>query len=61
VAGLKEVPLVNASLDDKAGEIVLHDRYHIGVAVAVPAGLIVPLVKDADRKSIVEIAREIDR
>ena len=61
VAGLQAVPLANASLDEKAGEIVLHDRYHIGFAVAAPSGLIVPVIKDADQKSIVEIAREIDR
>jgi pyruvate dehydrogenase E2 component (dihydrolipoamide acetyltransferase)/2-oxoisovalerate dehydrogenase E2 component (dihydrolipoyl transacylase) len=61
VAALKEVPLVNASLDDKAGEIVLHDRYHIGIAVATPNGLIVPVVRDADRKDLLQIAREIDR
>jgi pyruvate dehydrogenase E2 component (dihydrolipoamide acetyltransferase)/2-oxoisovalerate dehydrogenase E2 component (dihydrolipoyl transacylase) len=61
VAALKEVPLVNASLDDAAGEIVLHDRYHIGVAVATPAGLVVPVVRDADRKGLAEIAREVER
>src|SRR5262245_21420449 len=61
VAGLKEVPIVNASLVDSAGEIVLHDRYHVGVAVAGAGGLIVPVVKDADRKGIVELAREIER
>jgi pyruvate dehydrogenase E2 component (dihydrolipoamide acetyltransferase)/2-oxoisovalerate dehydrogenase E2 component (dihydrolipoyl transacylase) len=61
VAALKEVPLVNATLDEAAGEIVLHDRYHIGVAVATPAGLVVPVVRDADRKDLFEIAREIDR
>ena len=58
---LKEVPLVNASLDDKAEEIVLHDRYHIGIAVATPSGLIVPVVRDADRKDIAAIARDIER
>jgi pyruvate dehydrogenase E2 component (dihydrolipoamide acetyltransferase)/2-oxoisovalerate dehydrogenase E2 component (dihydrolipoyl transacylase) len=58
---LKEVPLVNATLDDQAGEIVLHDRYHIGVAVATPGGLIVPVVHDAGRKELAAIAREIDR
>ncbi len=58
---LKDVPLVNASLDEKAGEIVLHDRYHVGVAVATPAGLIVPVVRDADRKDLPAIARDIDR
>jgi pyruvate dehydrogenase E2 component (dihydrolipoamide acetyltransferase)/2-oxoisovalerate dehydrogenase E2 component (dihydrolipoyl transacylase) len=61
VAALKEVPIVNASLDEAAGEIVLHDRYHIGIAVATPNGLIVPVVRDADRKDLLEIAREIDR
>jgi pyruvate dehydrogenase E2 component (dihydrolipoamide acetyltransferase)/2-oxoisovalerate dehydrogenase E2 component (dihydrolipoyl transacylase) len=58
---LKEVPVVNASLDEQAGEIVLHDRYHVGVAVATPAGLIVPVVRDADRKGLAEVARDIDR
>ncbi len=60
VGALKEVPLVNASLDEQAGEIVLHDRYHIGVAVATSAGLIVPVVHDADRKDLAQIAREIE-
>jgi 2-oxoisovalerate dehydrogenase E2 component (dihydrolipoyl transacylase) len=58
---LKEVPVVNASLDDKAEEVVLHDRYHVGVAVATPAGLIVPVVRDADRKDVGAIAREVER
>jgi 2-oxoisovalerate dehydrogenase E2 component (dihydrolipoyl transacylase) len=58
---LKEVPIVNSSLDEAAGEIVLHDAYHIGVAVATPGGLIVPVVRDADRKDLLEIAREIER
>jgi pyruvate dehydrogenase E2 component (dihydrolipoamide acetyltransferase)/2-oxoisovalerate dehydrogenase E2 component (dihydrolipoyl transacylase) len=61
VAALKEVPIVNATLDEKAGEIVLHDRYHIGIAVATPSGLIVPVVRDADNKNLVDLAREIDR
>jgi pyruvate dehydrogenase E2 component (dihydrolipoamide acetyltransferase)/2-oxoisovalerate dehydrogenase E2 component (dihydrolipoyl transacylase) len=61
VAALKEVPLVNATLDDKAEEIVLHDRYDIGVAVATPNGLIVPVVHDADRKELAQIARDIER
>src|SRR5437899_8374764 len=58
---LKEVPLVNASLDDDAGEIVMHDRYHVGIAVATPAGLVVPVVRDADRKDVAGIAGEIER
>ncbi len=58
---LKDVPIVNASLDEKAGEIVLHDRYHIGVAVATPSGLIVPVVRDADRLSLPQIARIVEQ
>jgi pyruvate dehydrogenase E2 component (dihydrolipoamide acetyltransferase)/2-oxoisovalerate dehydrogenase E2 component (dihydrolipoyl transacylase) len=61
VRALKEVPLINASLDEQAGEIVLHDRYHIGIAVATPNGLIVPVIRDADRKDLVQIAREVER
>ncbi len=61
VLALKEVPIVNASLDEAAGEIVLHDRYHIGIAVATPGGLIVPVVQDADKKDLVQIAQEIER
>jgi pyruvate dehydrogenase E2 component (dihydrolipoamide acetyltransferase)/2-oxoisovalerate dehydrogenase E2 component (dihydrolipoyl transacylase) len=60
-AALKEVPIVNASLDEAAGEIVLYDHYHIGIAVATPAGLIVPVVHDADRKDLFQIAREVER
>src|SRR5262249_12173942 len=61
VAALKEVPIVNASLDEEAEEIVLHDRYHVGIAVATPGGLIVPVVHDADRKDVGQIAAEIER
>jgi len=61
VNALKEVPLVNATLDEQVGEIVLHDQYHIGIAVATPGGLIVPVVHDANKKSLLEIAQEIER
>jgi 2-oxoisovalerate dehydrogenase E2 component (dihydrolipoyl transacylase) len=61
VGALQEVPIVNASLDEKAGEIVLHAGYHIGIAVAAPTGLIVPVVKDADKRSLFDIAQEIER
>jgi len=60
-AALREVPLVNATLDEAAGEIVLHDRYDIGIAVATPAGLIVPVVRAADKKDLFQIARDIER
>jgi len=61
VAALKEVPIVNASLDEEAGEIVLHDRYDVGIAVAAPAGLIVPVVRQADRLELFDLAHEIER
>ncbi len=58
---LKEIPIVNSSLDDEAGEIVLHDRYHIGIATSTPSGLIVPVIHDADRKDLAQLAQEIER
>jgi pyruvate dehydrogenase E2 component (dihydrolipoamide acetyltransferase) len=58
---LKEYPALNASLDEEAGEIVYHGRYDIGVAVDTPAGLVVPTVRDADRKRLRELASEIER
>jgi 2-oxoisovalerate dehydrogenase E2 component (dihydrolipoyl transacylase) len=61
VAALKEVPIVNSSLNDATGEITLHDRYHIGIATATPAGLLVPVIRDADKKDMATIAREIER
>jgi 2-oxoisovalerate dehydrogenase E2 component (dihydrolipoyl transacylase) len=58
---LQEVPIVNSTFDEKADEIVLHDHYHIGIAVASPGGLIVPVVHDADKKDLFTIAAEIER
>ncbi|MBM3994875.1 MAG: 2-oxo acid dehydrogenase subunit E2 [Planctomycetes bacterium] len=58
---LKDVPIVNATLKEEAGEIVLHSAYHIGIAVATPSGLIVPVIRDADKKSLVDLAKEIER
>ena len=61
VAALRDYPAVNASLDEEAGEIVFHDRYDIGIAVDTPQGLVVPIVKDADKKKLREVADDIDR
>ncbi len=58
---LKEVPVVNATFDEAAQEVTLHDKYNVGVAVAAPNGLIVPVVKDADKKDVAAIATEIER
>jgi pyruvate/2-oxoglutarate dehydrogenase complex dihydrolipoamide acyltransferase (E2) component len=61
VAGLRTYPALNASLDEDAGEIVYYDRYDIGIAVDTPAGLVVPVVRDAGRKRLREIAEDVDR
>lgn len=56
---LKAHPLLNASFDEARGEIVLKRYVHMGVAVDTPEGLIVPVVRDADRKDLLTVAREI--
>lgn len=56
-AALRDYPTVNASLTDK--EIIVKNYYNIGVAVARDEGLIVPVVKDADKKTVIELAVEI--
>jgi pyruvate dehydrogenase E2 component (dihydrolipoamide acetyltransferase) len=60
VAALKDFPFVNSVLDEEAEEILLRDDYHIGVATATDAGLMVPVVEDVDRKGVFEIAREMN-
>ncbi len=60
IAALKEFPYFNSSLDDEKQEIVLKHYYNIGFATDTPDGLIVPVVKDADKKSILQLAREIE-
>jgi pyruvate dehydrogenase E2 component (dihydrolipoamide acetyltransferase) len=58
-AGLKTTPAFNASLDPFRQEIIHKKYYNIGIAVDVPDGLIVPVLKMADQKSIAAIAAEI--
>lgn len=60
VPALKEFPLVNASVDMEAGEITKYQSYNVGVATHTDDGLIVPVVKDADEKSLVEVAEELN-
>jgi pyruvate dehydrogenase E2 component (dihydrolipoamide acetyltransferase) len=60
VGALKRVPEMNTTLDDAKGEIVFKAYHHIGVAVDTQDGLIVPNVKDADKKSILQIAKELE-
>jgi pyruvate dehydrogenase E2 component (dihydrolipoamide acetyltransferase) len=60
VAALKAHPRFNASLDAEREEIILKQYYHIGVAVDTGRGLIVPVVRDVDRKSITQLAVELN-
>lgn len=59
VRALKRFPVLNTSLDEERQEIVYKRYYHIGLAVATDRGLIVPVLRDADRKSVLELAQEI--
>ena len=61
VTALKDYPALNASLDEEAQEIVFHDHYDVGIAVDTPAGLTVPVVRDADKKRLRQIAADITR
>lgn len=57
VAALKKYPAFNASLD--GDELVLKKYFNIGIAVDTPDGLVVPVIRDADRKGLLELAREL--
>lgn len=60
VAGLKEHPYLNASLDESAEEIVLKNYYNIGIAVATDAGLMVPVIKNVDQKGLLQLSSEMN-
>ena len=60
VPALKEFPLVNASVDMEAGEVTKYESYNIGVATHTDDGLVVPVIDDADEKSLVEVAEELN-
>jgi len=59
VAALKKFPTFNASLDASGENLVLKKYYNVGFAADTPNGLVVPVLKDADKKGIVESAKEI--
>lgn len=61
VAALKEFPYANSSLDEQASEIVVRRSYNIGIAIDTENGLVVPVVKDADKKGVFEVAADIQR
>ena len=59
VTALRQFPDFNASLDKSGENLVLKKYFHIGVAVDTPEGLMVPVVRDADRKGVFDLAREL--
>ena len=61
VAALKKRPVLNSALDESTNELVYRKYYNIGIAASTDAGLMVPVVKDADRRSVLDVAREIER
>jgi len=58
---LKRHPILNSALDESTNELVYRRYYNIGVATSTDAGLIVPVVKDVDHLSLLDVAREIER
>lgn len=61
VAALKRFPALNGHVDDGQLEFVERRDYHIGIAVASERGLIVPVIRNADRRSLIDLASEIQR
>lgn len=59
VPRLKEYPIFNSSLDEASNELVFKEYIHIGIAMDTEAGLIVPVLRDADKKSVLEISRAL--
>ena len=59
VSALKAYPRFNSSLDATGENLILKNYYNIGIAVATPDGLVVPVVNDVDRKSLVDLAKEL--
>ena len=59
VAALKKHPAFNSSLDEATDEIVFKDYYHIGIAVDTEQGLIVPVIRDVDKKGLLELSKEL--
>ena len=58
-AGLRAYPHMNARMDDERNELVVYSSIHMGIATAAPDGLIVPVLRNVERKSIAHLAREI--
>lgn len=58
---LKQHPIFNSSLDEAANAVVFKNYFHIGIAVDTEQGLIVPVIRDVDRKSVLDLAKELEQ
>jgi len=61
VGTLKQHPIFNSSLDEVAQEVVFKEYFHIGIAVDTEQGLIVPVIRDADKKSVLELSKDLEQ
>jgi pyruvate dehydrogenase E2 component (dihydrolipoamide acetyltransferase) len=60
-SALRVFPKFNASIDMAAREVIFKDYVHVGIAVATPRGLLVPVLRDVDRKNMIQIAADVTR
>jgi pyruvate dehydrogenase E2 component (dihydrolipoamide acetyltransferase) len=58
---LKKHPIFNSSLDEVANEIIIKEYFHIGIAVDTEQGLLVPVIRDVDKKSMLDLAKELEQ
>ena len=58
---LKKHPIFNSSLDEAANEIVIKEYFHLGIAVDTEQGLMVPVIRDVDKKSMLDLAKELEQ
>src|SRR5207253_1448413 len=59
VTALRQFPVFNSSLEKSGENVIIKKYYHVGVAVDTPGGLVVPVVRDADRKGVFDLAHEL--
>jgi pyruvate dehydrogenase E2 component (dihydrolipoamide acetyltransferase) len=60
-ATLKQHPIFNSSLDEVANEIIIKEYFHLGIAVDTDQGLLVPVIRDVDKKSMLDLAKELEQ
>lgn len=59
IAGLRKFPILNSTLDESSGEIIVKHYYHFGISVQTDSGLMVAVVRDCDQKSVFQLAKEL--